>query len=58
MTTYRLNGKEISRSEFLRAFQGMAQWIDAQVREAADDNAPIPMFNTDLGPLVISVDNK
>lgn len=55
MTTYRLNGKKITRSEYLRIFQGMTRWINAQVKEALDDNAPIPMFNTNLGPLVVTV---
>lgn len=55
MTTYRLNGKKITRSEFLRTFYGMTRWIEEQVNEAIENGNKAPMFNTNLGPLVVVV---
>jgi len=52
--TYRLNGKKITRSEYLRMFQGMTEWIERQVKDAIDDGEPVPMFNTKHGPLVVT----
>ena len=52
---FRLNGKEITRSEYRRIFQGMTRWIEQQVQDAIDNDDPVPMFHTERGPLVIIV---
>jgi len=51
---YRLNGKKISRNEFLKVTAGFTAWIEKTVAEAIEDGEPIPMFRTSLGPLVVS----
>jgi len=52
---YRLNGKKISLSEYLMLFQGMTKWIESRVLEAIDEGKEIPVFDTNVGPLVITV---
>ena len=52
---FRLNGKEITRGEYLRIFQGMTRWIEQQVQDAIDNGDPVPVFHTARGPLVVTV---
>lgn len=54
---YSLNGKEIDRSRFLLLFQGMADWIEGQAREAAGKGEAAPMFRTGLGTLIITIED-
>ena len=53
--TYRLNGKKISRAEYLRFFAGMTRWIENRAREAFYEGETVSMFKTGMGPLVITV---
>ena len=54
--SYRLNGKHITYGEFLRIFNNaMVTYIERAVCEAIEDEQPIPIFHSNLGPLVIAV---
>lgn len=53
MNVYQLNGEKISRAKYLSIFQNMVPWIDRQVKQARDDNEPVPVFHTKYGPLVV-----
>lgn len=56
---YRLNNKPISADEVLRLFNGaMIRFINNGIREAEEAGLPLPIFRTNLGPLVVLRENE